>query len=156
MAKKQTTTSTEVAIPEIGEVIDLDNPDACALAYDRLKKLGDQVKIAQGMLRTELVRHGKVYGGNTMRLEHVEVEIGHPSELQWHMETLRELLDAGLPKERWDALVEVTVGHKVKASVANAIEKANPAYAAIIDRARVRVPKPPTVSIALRAAEIEA
>lgn len=151
MAAKKQVPSTELAIPEIGEVVNLSDPDSCALAYDRLKQLGDQVNTLKQMLRTELVRHAKDYGANTMRLDHAEVEIGHPSELSWHMETLRELLDAGLPKERWEALVEVTVGHKVKASVANQIEKANPLYGEIIERARIRQPKPPTVSVALRA-----
>lgn len=143
--------SMELAIPEIGEVVNLADPDSCALAYDRLDVLAKQIQSLRGLLRAELVRHASEYGAGTIRTERAEITVASPSELVWNLDVLRELQAAGLPKERWDALVEVTVSHKVKAGVANQIEKANPVYGEIVGRARSRHPKPPTVSVALRA-----
>lgn len=141
----------ELAIPVIGEVVNLEDADSVALAYDRLLDLERQLRDAKGFLRSKLVEHAAAYGGNTMRLDHAEVKVTTSDEIQWNLNVLRELLAAGLPDGRWQELVETTVDVKVKAAVARQIAKANPVYAEIIGRAEKRIQKSPSVSVALRA-----
>jgi hypothetical protein len=54
----------------------------------------------------------------------------------------RELLDAGMPEHRVREIVVTTVDRKVNGTQANAASKANPEYAAIIERYRVTVEAP--------------
>jgi hypothetical protein len=77
-----------------------------------------------------------------------EVTMGN--RIEWDMEVLERLRDAGLPEERWDALVRPQVEYKVSARVADQIAKANPEYAVIVARARTDVEATPRVSIRRR------
>lgn len=143
--------STEVVIPGTGEVVSLDDPDQAAVAYDRLAQLSRQIRDAQSVTRAALIFHGRQHGGLTYRLDAAEVKITQSDTIVWDLAILRELRDEGLPDDRWHELVTETVEAKVSATVAKQIAKANPVYAEIIGRAETRVPKAPTVSVALRA-----
>lgn len=145
------TRSTDLVHPATGEIVDLADVNACATIYAALGDMETRIKDARVLVRRALVDHARVYGGDTMRIDAAEVKIGHPVEITWDLAVLRELRAAGLPDDRWNELVEQTVVHKVKATVAKQIAKANPVYAEIVGRAEKRHPKPDTVSVALRA-----
>lgn len=143
--------STELAVnPATGEIVELADPNACARFYAALGVMETKIKDARFVVRRALVDHARQYGGDTMRIDAAEIKIGHPVEIVWNLEVLRELRAAGLPEARWQELVETTVTEKVKATVAKQIAKANSAYAEIIERAETRIPKADTVSVALR------
>lgn len=150
-----TEVSTDLVVPGTGEVVDLSDADAAAVAWTRLTDLARQVREAQFVVRSALLEHAATFGANTFRVEHAEVKVSRSDELSWDLGILRELRDEGLPDERWDELVQSTVDIKVNAVVARQIAKANPTYAAIVARAETRHPKNPTVSVALRAAPTE-
>jgi hypothetical protein len=145
------TPSTDLVVPGTGEVVNLEDPNAAAVAYVRLDTLEREIKSARATVREALVRHSSTYGGNTMRIDAAEVKVTRSDEITWDLGVLSELQDAGLPRSRWMKLVTVTVERKVNAVVARQIAKANPEYAAIIERAQDRRPKTPSVSVALRA-----
>lgn len=145
---------TDMAVmPHTGEVVDLADANAAARVYVALGEMESKIKDARTLVRRALVQHAATYGGDTMRIDAAEVKISHPAEIQWDVNVLRELRAAGLPEKRWEELVETTVTVKVKATVAKQIAKANPVYAKIIERAERRIPKPDTVTVALRAEE---
>lgn len=147
-----TAESTALAIPGTGEVLDLANPDDAALAYNRLAVLAEQVRDAQTHVRRALVAHAGDYGGNTMILDSAEVKVTTGDSISWDLTELEKLKEFGLPTARWEQLVKTTttVERKVSATVAKQIAKAKPEYAAIIERACTRTPKPPSVSVSLR------
>ena len=148
-----TETSTALIVPGTGEVIDLDNPDEVAVTLARLKELRRLIFDAETELKRAILYAATREGVKTkLRLPSAEVTIGNPTEITWDMQVLRELRAAGLPDHRWDELVATIVDHRVSASVAKQIEDSgNPAYAEIVGRARTRIPKPQTVTVALRA-----
>jgi len=68
-------------------------------------------------------------------------------EDMWLLDVLEELLEAGLPEERYNDLVIQEVSYKVSGLEAKRIAAANPEYASIIERARQRVQKAPYVKV---------
>lgn len=143
---------TMALMPVTGEVINLDDPNQCARAYDTLAEIERQVRTAKQAVAQALIDYRTRSGsGATFRVEAAEVKISEPSDISWNMEVLSELLQAGLPDARWQELVTRTVDTKVSATVARQIGKANPVYAEIVERAQTRTPKRPTVTVALRA-----
>ena len=147
-------TDTEVftlVVPGSGEVLDLDNPEDLATAFDRLATLNAQVQTARTLVVEAFVSYRVKQGlAGTFRTGNAEVKISESDTITWDLAVLRELHGAGLPVGRWQELVTETVETKVSATVAKQIAKANPVYAEIIERAQTRTPKRPSVSVAMR------
>lgn len=65
----------------------------------------------------------------------------------WDIEILGELRALGLPEERMDQLITAEITYKVNTNVAKQLASVNPAYAAVIERAKSQVPRATYVSI---------
>lgn len=129
--------SRELVLPATGELVDLDDPLACAVAIDEMYELEQRLKEARKILSRTLVAEAERQGTNTvLRLPGAIVKLRTPSRTEWDLDELEKLRDLGLPEERYNALVRETVSHKVMASEAARIGKANPRYAEVIERAR--------------------
>jgi hypothetical protein len=70
-----------------------------------------------------------------------------PSQIVWDHQVLLELVDAGLPRERYELLVKEEVVKKVDQGIIRQLEGANPQYREIIARARNRIPRRESVKI---------
>ncbi len=133
--------STELVIPFSGEVVSRDDPAACARVWMEIKVLEDQLKDLRKLLGEAIIDESSRVGTKTLHFEGLKATVVEPTEIQWDLEILAELLEAGLPSDRYEQLVKTDVSYKVDGSIVRQLEGSNPDYAAIIDRARTRFPK---------------
>ncbi len=146
-------TGTELAVPEhvlnplSGELVPAAETarvaEALAAMRQMRRSLLEGVHAAEAILRAESERQGT----KTLRYGARKIVVNSKSELVWDVEILNELLDAGLPEDRFNDLVTTLVDYKVDARVARQLEGANPEYAAIIERARRRIDKGGSVAV---------
>jgi hypothetical protein len=134
-------------VPTTGEILDLGDVREVARVRRELKEIRANVDAFNQMLDAVILDESARQGTKTLRLGRYEVTIGPDSEPEWDVDVLAELRDAGLPEARYDALVRTEVSYKVDGRVAAQIAKANPEYAAIVERAQSRKPKRPSVRI---------
>jgi hypothetical protein len=138
----------ELVIPMTGELISRDDPASCARALYEIKELEAKLKLLRNALSEVLLEESYRVGGKTLHFHGgVTAKIGTPADISWDYHILAELINAGLPAERFEALVQIEQTFKVNGSVVKEIEGANPVYAEIIGRARTRVPRTPTVGV---------
>ena len=138
--------STEIAVPEqlldvrTGEVLPATPTNAVNVlvaAREMRVKMSVLIKDCEAVLLEESRRQGS----KTLHLDGATATVTGGSDLEWDVDVLAELRAAGLPEARWDELYVATVTYRVDARVALQLEKANPVYGAIIERARSRVEK---------------
>lgn len=141
-------TSTELVIPLTGEVISLDDPASCARVMQEIRELEYKLRTLKGHLTQALVQASRAAGTKTLHYPNVTVTVSTPEQIAWDYEVLTELLEAGLPEERFNDLVLIEQSYKINNSVAKSIAGSNDVYAEIIQRAQARVPKTPSVSVA--------
>ncbi len=141
------TTGKEIAVPGIGTVVSLDKPQEIAQALADIRDLENQLRIVKGNLSYLLVDESERVGSKTLHLDGMTVEISGGNAIEWDLEELEKLRDAGLPEARYDELVKTEVSYKVDARQAQRIAGANPAYATIIERARTDRETTPRVSV---------
>lgn len=145
--------STELAMPEellnpiSGELVLTSDIDRVAVTLDQLKQHRQRVNEAIAEFTFPLLLASRQQGTKTLRAGGLTFAISSGFDLTWDTEVLLELLDAGLPQERYDELVTQTVEFKVNGSVARALSGSNPAYAEIIERARIRNPKTQSATV---------
>lgn len=139
--------SAPIGIPFTGEIVSRDDPASIARAYVGIADMERMLKSAKTLLLEAAIEEGRRQGARTMNVDGWKLELGQDSELAWDLDALAELREAGLPQARYDDLVKQEVSYKVVATVADQISRANPDYAAIIDRARQRNPKRPTLKV---------
>jgi hypothetical protein len=145
-------TDLAVIVPEnlldvrTGELVEATPANAADLLFAarelRAKMMG-LVKDCEAVLIDESRRQGT----KTLHLPAGTAEITGGSAREWDLGTLLDLLELGLPEERYNDLVVATTTYKVDARVAKQLEAANPAYAKVIDAARTYVDKPFRVSV---------
>lgn len=141
-------TSMELVIPMTGEILSRDDPSGCARAYYEIKELETKLKLLRGALAEVIMEESVKQGSKTLHFEQgMTAKISTPMEIQWDHDILAELVDAGLPGDRFEALVKAEVTFKIDGSIIRELEGANPVYAEIIDRARTRFPRTPSVTI---------
>jgi hypothetical protein len=146
------TTDLEIIVPEnildvrTGELLPATPNNAVELLFAaremRAKMMG-LIKDCEAVLLDESRRQGT----KTLHLPGGTAEITGGHALEWDLGTLLDLLELGLPEERYNDLVVATTTYKVDARVAKQLEAANPAYAEVIGRARSTVEKPWRVSV---------
>jgi hypothetical protein len=122
---------TEVVDPFTGSLVDVSDPMMAAEFLDALRQSKETItKIihaVEEIQRAEFERQGT----KTIHAGRWDLELESQVSYQWDEEVLHELLDAGLPEERYQDLVKTTVSVKVLQG----------------ERARTRVEKPPRVSV---------
>lgn len=142
--------STELVpyvLPATGEVINLEEPLAVARALHEVRAAKRQLDDARRVLEDALVQHSQTRGTKTLRIDEYEATVSGGEKVEWDVEELWKLRDAGLPEDRMNALVKTEVTYKVDAAVARQIAAANPDYGEIIYRAKQKVPAPWRVSV---------
>lgn len=147
------TENTDLAVPEhvlnplTGELVPAAETARVADALKAMRSMRSSllegIKVAEAILRGESERQGT----KTLRFGPTEVVVSSRAELVYDFEILRELLDLGLPEDRYNQLVKTTIEEKVDNRVARQLEAANPDYAAVIERARTRIEKGGSVSV---------
>lgn len=151
LALPEAAPSTELVVPGTGELVNLADPAAVAVALHGLRLHKEAVESARATLEAALVAESGRVGIKTLHLPGAVAKIGPDSDLEWDVTILVELIPAGLPRERYDELVTLPpVTPKVNAAVAKQIEGSNDVYAEIIRRARSRVPKRASVKVDLK------
>jgi len=126
-----------IVLPHTGELIDLADKPTVAVALDNVRQLEVELRALKQELTRALVEESSRVGSKTLHLEPwLDVEISGGTEVEWDHDELHKLRDAGLPEDRFDALVRATVTWRVSTQEANRIAKANPEYARIIGNAR--------------------
>lgn len=137
----------ELVVPESGEIVFLDDPLACARVLYEIADLEQRIKDLKGALRETIFKESEIQGTKTLHLGALDAVISTPSVTAWDYKVLRELLKAGLPKERFAELVQKEITYKVNGSVARQIKGASEVYAEIIERAQTKIPRNPSVYV---------
>lgn len=137
--------------PISGEAIPIrqivEKPEIGAEWLTTLRNTKSQIDLAIRAVSDALVLSSERYGTQTIPTSAGKVKVTHGKEVEWDLAILRELLEAGLPRARYESLVKSIVSYKVDGRVAKQISAANPKYAEIIGRAKREIEKRPSVSI---------
>lgn len=139
--------SETALVPFTGELVPLAEPLAVAKALEDLREYQRGLSSLRAVLEEALVAESRRRGTKTLHLGQTTAVITGGRGIEWDMEELAKLRDAGLPEERFSELVKTEISYKVDARVANQLSSANEEYAAIIGRARAEVEKPWRVRI---------
>jgi hypothetical protein len=140
--------SEELVVAGTGEIVDLGNAPQCASALLAIREMESQLREMKGILTQAIVDECARRGSKTLHFsEGSTATVSGGTEAVWDIEVLTQLLDAGLPADRYAELVTEEVTYRVNASVAKSIAGANEEYAKVIDNARSLVEKPQYVSI---------
>lgn len=142
--------STELVVAGVGELVDLTDAAQCVTALAAIRDLEQQLRDAKAALTDAIVSEAMRLGTKTLELPSgMKAVVSGGTETIWDVEVLERLLDAGLPRERFDELVTVEVTTKVNAREADRIS-ANPDYAEIVERAKTVVDRPRYVTLKRR------
>lgn len=141
-------TSTDLVIPNTGEVVSLEDPEQCARALRDISDLEYKIREMKGVLRGVVVEESIKQGSKTIHFSGgMTAKITTANDISWDYDILLELVDAGLPEERFNLLVLTEVTYKVSGAIARELSGANPQYAEILERAKTSVPRTPSVSV---------
>ena len=136
----------ETVVPYSGELLDLRDLKAVAQIVVEAREHEKEVAQFRRNLGLVLRLESQRWGTKTLHLDGLTVTI-KDDEPDWDVELLREGLEAaGLPPGRMKELITETVTYKVQARVAKYLET-NPAYAAVISRARRESRNRPQVNV---------
>jgi hypothetical protein len=140
--------SKELVVPSTGELISIEDPEQCARVLFEISELEGKIKALRYVLRGVMFDESVRVGSKTLHFpDGVTAKISTPTEISWDYNILAELIEAGLPGDRFEALVTPEQSFKVNGSIAKELEGANPVYAEIIERARTKVPRSPGVTV---------
>lgn len=132
-------------LPHTGELVSLEDAAACAIATERIRTLEGKLRMVKRELADAIFRIASKQGKSSLNLPGVNVSVSRKKEIEWDLEILERLREAGLPEERWSELVETRVEYKVSANVARQLASINEEYQAIIEEARNDVYGNPSV-----------
>lgn len=125
-------------IPNVftGELVPIDDADALAGYLELIREKARELQQVRAGVEHFLLEHATRAGAKTLHTGNHDVTVTGGPVTKYDPDVLEELLEAGLPRERFDELVTFTVTAKVNANVAKSIASANPAYADIIERSK--------------------
>jgi hypothetical protein len=144
---------TDLALPEellnpfTGELVPSGDIARVAATLDDLREVRQRLNDAVALFTEAVIVESRRVGTRTLTAGGVKLELSADSTIEWDVEELLKLRDLGLPEARYDELVQQTVSFKVNGSVARQLEGASEEYAAVINRARIRVPRKQYVSL---------
>lgn len=139
----------ELIVPASGEIVNLNDVAEVARAYRSVIEIENALRSAKDTLRDALVAQKLIRGTGTFHVDGLgKVEVKGGNDLVWDAWALkRDLLEAGMPRERVAEIVVETIDARVSAVEAKKAASANPAYAEIVERHRTTSPKRPSVSV---------
>lgn len=141
-------TRQEVVLPT-GEIISLADLGQCARALEDLRDLNYKLKEIKDTITDAVVSESKRQGTKTLHMaDGHKVEVRGGERTIWDAQQLEaDLRAAGMPEERIRDIVVEEVSWTVAAAKANQAARANPEYAAAVERARSSVETRPTIAI---------
>lgn len=141
--------SQELAVPGTGEIVDLTDAPACAVALDAIRDFESHIREAKAALTRAIVEEATRQGVRSIELPNgARAEISPAVEVVYDALALAEgLREAGMPEERINELIEETVSYKVKAVEVKKAASANPEYAKVVEDARSEQPKAQYITI---------
>lgn len=135
-------------VPGTGEVVDLTDPLSVARGLDALRGFKRQMREIEEALADRLREERAVLGSRALEYDGLTVKFGADTETSYDAVELEEgLRAAGMPEHRIDEIIETRVERKVRAVEAKKAAAVNPAYAAVVERARTVAPKRQTVIV---------
>jgi hypothetical protein len=142
----------ELALPHSGELVDLSDEVACALALDEVRHIQAHLHHAVRALSDALASRAAVLGTKSIPITggRVAAISGGTTKTYDAEQIERGLRSLGMPEERIREIVVEEVRYSVKANEAKRAAGANPAYAEVIDAATTEVEKAVSVSIRKR------
>ena len=147
---EQETPSTEIAVPGIGEIVNLDDARAVAFALDGVRDLERQLRDVKAELTRALVYESGVQGTKTLHMEGIKAVLKSSAETIYDAEEIEiGLREAGMPEDRIRLIVVETTSYKVDAVKAKQAAAANPAYAEVINANKHEVEKAASVTLTL-------
>lgn len=138
-----------VVVPHTGELVDLTDPSACAVALDELRTLEQRVRELKYDLTAAIAAASKAEGKKTLDLPGgIRVQVAGGSQVLWDIQRLEAgLREAGMSEERIGEIITTEIMYKVNATEAKRAASANPEYAAVVDGARSVVETRPTIKV---------
>jgi len=136
-----------LVVPFTGEIVSRQDPEHCARVLFEIRDLEQKVRDLKDSLKQALLEESQRVGTKTLHYPGLDAVISTPVVTHWDTEILLELLDAGLPEERYNDLVTMEVSYKVNGLVAKSIGASNPIYGDIVDRAKTKVPRATSVAV---------
>lgn len=151
-----------------GELVDRSDMGQVVGYLDQLNEHRRKVSALIREIGDIVIEHARTHGTKTIHAEvrlppdpraNAETQKHLPSvvrlkavvsggpEVDWDVSRLEDLLQAGLPQDRWNELVSIEQTFKINANVAKSIAASNPAYAEIIESAKGITPKPERVRV---------
>jgi hypothetical protein len=137
----------EILNPVSGELVPAADLDRVTGALIELRDLRRRVSDAVAAFTDAVVAESQRQGTRTLTAGGVQVKVSAPDEIDWDLDVLDELRSLGLPDARFDELLVATVTYRVNGSVARQLAGASKEYAAVIERAKRRVPKRQYVTV---------
>ncbi len=127
---------TEIALPHTGELISLDDHRQCAGALEEIRVIMGQLKDLKGLLTERIVKEAERQGTKTLHVsDKLTYTLSGGRVIDYDPEILTELLEAGLPEDRFAELITTHVEYKVNKNVIRQL-RSNAHYDEIIDRAQ--------------------
>lgn len=142
----------ELVVPGVGELVDLDDENQCAMALVALREFEQQVRDVKAALSLAIAERAKVLGTQTITLDDGrKATIKGGVEVSYDATEVEDgLRRLGCPEERIRQIVREEVTYKVSAREAQRAAAANEEYAKVIEAAKMTVPKPAYISISLK------
>lgn len=140
----------ELVLPTSGEIVDLTSESAISRAYKELKPIKEAVLYADRRLREALREVSVTHGTKTFHIDgvgKVELKGGERTDFPDPLALADALRAAGCPEEVVDEIVVARIEYKVDQRRASRAARANPEYAEIIERHRVKEESLPSISI---------
>lgn len=142
--------STELAVPGIGEIINLEDPRQVAFGLDAVRDLERQLRNVKAELTRALEYESERQGTKTLHLEGIKAVLKSGEETFYDAEEIEiGLREAGMPEDRIRLIVVETTSYKVDAVKAKQAAGANAAYALVIQANRRTEPKSASVTLTL-------
>jgi hypothetical protein len=144
-------TSTDLVVMPTGEIVALDDPEQCARALSEIDDLKLRIRELEARLRETLLEESVRVGSKTLHFPGgMTAKIATPTDISWDHTVLWELVEAGLPEDRFNMLVQEEVSYKVNQSIVRELCGANTRYEEIIERAKTRTPRSASVRVIRR------
>jgi hypothetical protein len=138
-----------VPLPD-GQLINLHDPAAVAVAIDDLRNLEARIKEAKAVLVDAIAQYAEQAGaGKTLNLPGgIRATLKADRKVLWDAQQLeQDLRDAGMSEERIREIVVEEVSWTVAAAEARKAASVNPAYAHAVAEARKEIPQRPSVKV---------
>lgn len=144
-------TSTELVVPGIGQVVNLEDPRETAFALNAIRDLEYQLKAIKTDLTRALAYASQQEGSKTLRYEGVEITIKSGPVRKFDAAAIYDgLLTAGMSPQRASEVVKHTVTQKVDAREADRASGANPAYRDVIETHTTFEEGPPSATVSIK------